>query len=81
MVLDEKELIAKSPRGVDTEQCVPCTPRGDLHGNQYIMHGIRPKVGGWGGAEIGRVGRLLEFAEKPSIANGKKHVELDNTKK
>ena len=45
------------------------------------MHGIRPKVGGWGGAEIGRVGRLLEFAEKPSIANGKKHVELDNTKK
>ena len=45
------------------------------------MHGIRPKVGGWGGAEIGRVGRLLEFAEKPSIANGKKHMELDNTKK
>ena len=45
------------------------------------MHGIRPKLGGWGGAEIGRVGRLLEFAEEPSIANGKKHMELDNTKK
>ena len=45
------------------------------------MHGIRPEVGGWGGAEIGGVGRLLEFAEKPSIANGKKHVALDNTKK
>ena len=38
------------------------------------MRGICPKVGGWGCAEIGGVGRLLEFAEKPSIANG-------NTKK
>ena len=45
------------------------------------MHGITPEVGGWGGAEIGEVGRLLGFSEKPSIANGKKHVELDNTKK
>ena len=45
------------------------------------MHGIRPKVGGWGGAEIGWVGRLLEFSEKPSIANSKKHVALDITKK
>ena len=45
------------------------------------MHGIRPKVGRRGGAEIGWVGRLLEFAEKPSIANGKKHVALDITKK
>ena len=45
------------------------------------MHGIRYKVGGWGGAEIGGVGRLLEFSEKPSISNGKKHVALDNTKK
>ena len=45
------------------------------------MYGIRPKVGRRGGAEIGWVGRLLEFAEKPSIANGIKHVELDNTKK
>ena len=81
MVLDEKALIAKSPQRVHTEKCVPCTPRGNLHGNQYIIHDISPKVGGWRGAEIGRVGRLLEFAEKPSIANGKKHVELDNTKK
>ena len=32
------------------------------------MHGIRPEVGGWGGAEIGRVGRLLRFAEKPIYA-------------
>ena len=45
------------------------------------MHGISPAVDGWGGAEIGRVGRFLGFAEKPSIENGKKHVELDNTKK
>ena len=45
------------------------------------MHGIRPKVGRQGGADIGWVGRLLEFAEKPSIANGKKHVALDITKK
>ena len=45
------------------------------------MHGIRLAVGGWEGAEIGGVGRFLEFAEKPSIANGKKHVALDNTKK
>ena len=45
------------------------------------MHGIRPKVGRRGGAEVGWVGRLLEFTEKPSIANGKKHVKLDNTKK
>ena len=45
------------------------------------MHGIRPKVGRRGGAEIGWVGRFLEFAEKPSIANGKKHVALDITKK
>ena len=45
------------------------------------MHGIRPKVGRRGGAKIGWVGRLLELAEKPSIANGKKHVELDITKK
>ena len=45
------------------------------------MHGIRPKVGRRGGAEIGWVGRLLVFAEKPSIANGKKHVALDITKK
>ena len=45
------------------------------------MHGIRPKVGRWGGADIGWVGRFLEFAEKPSIANGKKHVALDITKK
>ena len=45
------------------------------------MHGISPEVGGWEGAEIGEVGILLGFAEKPSIANGKKHVELDNTKK
>ena len=81
MVLYEKALIAKSPRGMHTEWCVSCTPRGDLHGNQYIMHVIRPKVGGRGGADIGRVGRLLEFAEKPSIANGKKHVALDITKK
>ena len=45
------------------------------------MHGISPAVGGWGGDKIGGVGRLLGFAEKPSIANEKKHVELDNTKK
>ena len=45
------------------------------------MHGIHPKVGRWGGADIGWVGILLEFAENPSIANGKKHVEIDNTKK
>ena len=45
------------------------------------MHGISPAVGGWGGDKIGGVGRLLGFAEKPSITNGKKHVELDNTKK
>ena len=45
------------------------------------MHGIRPKVGRRGGAEIGWVGRLFEFAEKPSIAKGKKHVALDITKK
>ena len=45
------------------------------------MHDICPKVGVWGGAEIGLVRRLLEFAEKPSIANGKKHVALDITKK
>ena len=45
------------------------------------MHGIRPKVGRRGGAEIGWVGRLLEFAEKPSIAKGKKHVAIDITKK
>ena len=45
------------------------------------MNGISLTVGGWGGDDIGGVGRLLGFAEKPSIANGKKHVELDNTKK
>ena len=45
------------------------------------MHSIIPEVGGWGGSEIGEVGRLLGFAEKPSIANGKRHVELYNTKK
>ena len=45
------------------------------------MHGISPAVGDWGGAEIGGVGRLLGFAEKPSIANGKKQVKLDTTKK
>ena len=45
------------------------------------MHAIGPAVGGWGGAEIGGVGRLLGFAEKPSIENSKKRVELDNTKK
>ena len=45
------------------------------------MHGISPAVGGLGGDEIGEVGRLLGFSEKPSIANEKKHVELDNTKK
>ena len=45
------------------------------------MHGIRPKVGRWGGAEIGWVGRFLEFAENPSIANSKKDVALDTTKK
>ena len=45
------------------------------------MHGIRPKVGRQGGAEIGWLGRLLEFYEKTSIANGKKHVALDITKK
>ena len=81
MVLDESALIAKSPRGVHKEECVPFTPRGNLHGNQYIMHGVCPKVGRQGGAEIGWVGRLLEFAEKPSIANGKKHVALDITNK
>ena len=45
------------------------------------MYDIRPKVGRRGGAEIGWVGRLLEFAEKPSISKGKKHVALDITKK
>ena len=45
------------------------------------MHGIRPKVGRRGDAEIGWVGRLLEFDENPSIAKGKKHVALDITKK
>ena len=45
------------------------------------MHGIRPKVGRQGGSDIGWAGRLLEFAEKPSIANGQKHVALDITKK
>ena len=45
------------------------------------MHGIRPKVDGREGAEIGWVGRLLEFAEKTSIANGKKYMALDITKK
>ena len=45
------------------------------------MHGIRPKVGRWGGAEIGWVGRLLEFAEKPSIANGKNTWHLTSQKK
>ena len=45
------------------------------------MHGICPKLGCRVGAEIGWVGRLLEFAEKPSITNGKKHVALDITKK
>ena len=45
------------------------------------MHGIRPKVGLRGGAEISWVGRLLEFAEKPSIVKDKKHVALDITKK
>ena len=45
------------------------------------MHGISVAVGGWEGAEIGGLGRFLGFAEEPSIANVKKHVELDNTKK
>ena len=45
------------------------------------MHGISTEVGGWGGADIGGIGRLLGLAEKPSITNGKKHVELDITKK
>ena len=44
------------------------------------MHGISPAVGGWGGADIGGIGIFLGFAEKPIIANDKKHVELDNTK-
>ena len=45
------------------------------------MHIIITEVGGWGDYEIGEVGRLLGFSEKPSIANSKRHVELDNTKK
>ena len=45
------------------------------------MNGISPAVGSWGGAEIGAVGRFIGFSEKPSIANGKKHVELDIIKK
>ena len=45
------------------------------------MYDIILVVGGWGGAEIGGVGILLGFTEKPVIANGKKHVALDNKKK
>ena len=45
------------------------------------MHGISPEVGGWGGADIGELGRLIGFSGKASIENGKKHVELDHTKK
>ena len=81
MVLHGRALIVKSPLGAHAEQCVPCGPQGDLHGNQYTIHGISPEVGGWGGAEIGGVGILIGFAEKPSIANGKLFLHLTTQKR
>ena len=47
----------------------------------YIMHGIRPKVGRWGGAEIGWVGRLLEFAENQVLKTAKNTWHLTSQKK